>query len=70
MRMDISIAKNDTLLLRRAKLQINRGTVVLVADPTTFVVKADIGFRFSHDMKFIPDKMLKANAFWLNVYPF
>ena len=62
MKWDVSISKNDTLLLRRAKMQINRGTVVLVAGGATVVIKADIGFKFSHDMTFIPDRILRAQV--------
>jgi hypothetical protein len=63
MKREVTINKNDTLLLRRAKLQINRGTVILVADLSTFVIKADKEFKFNHDMKFIPEKILKANSY-------
>ena len=62
MKREVSIGKNDTLLLRRAKLQINRGNVILVADLATVVIKADMEFKFNHDMKFIPDKILKASS--------
>lgn len=58
---NVSINLNDTLLIRNAKLQINRGAILLVVDGASVVVKADRGFKFSHDNRYIPDKMLRGN---------
>ena len=59
---EIIINRNDTLLIRNAKLQNSRGTIMLVIDKATIIIKADRTFKFSHDMNFIPDKMLRGNA--------
>jgi hypothetical protein len=61
MRKKTTINFNDTLLIRNAKMQINRGAILLVTDETSVVVKADRGFKFSHDNRYIPDKILKGN---------
>ena len=61
LRKKITINHNDTLLIRNAKMQINKGTILLVTDETSVVVKADRGFKFSHDNRYIPDRILRGN---------
>ena len=60
LRREIPINKNDTLIVRRAKLRIDQGRVFLIATPATVMTKADIEFKFYHDEKFIPQKIIKA----------
>jgi hypothetical protein len=62
LRKKITINTNDTLLIRNVRMQINRGTILLMTDQTSVVVKADKGFKFSHDNRYIPDKILRGNS--------
>lgn len=49
LRHKIVLIKNDTLIIRRVRLRINQGKVILIATSATIVTKADRRFKFYHD---------------------